>query len=56
MWDVTISELYGLKTKFGIKHKNINLSTKTKNLIKACTNHKKALRLCKFFKYIIYIN
>ena len=40
MWDVIINELYGLKTKFGIKTWNIKLSTKTKNLIKACTNLK----------------
>ena len=46
----TINELSGLKTKFGIKtQNNINLSTKTTNLIKVCTNLKKALKIGKFF-------
>ena len=45
MWDVTI-ELYDLKTKLN----KSNLFAKTKNLIKAYTNLKRALRMWKFFK------
>ena len=45
MWVVTINWLYALKTKFRIKNKSIDLSTKTTKLIKARINLKKALRI-----------
>ena len=32
-----------------VLNKNMKLSTKTKNLIKTCTYHKKDFRKCKFF-------
>ena len=39
-----------LTFKNKVWNKNIKLSTKTTNLIKACTNLKNALRIGKFFK------